>query len=64
MAKLLDWLKNIVRLLQTNNTTREKQLPNTGETNNTGFFASIIALIGGWYNTYRFQKKEKLKSFN
>ncbi|MGI2264078.1 LPXTG cell wall anchor domain-containing protein [Staphylococcus cohnii] len=48
---------NTTKVSASTNTTREKQLPNTGETNNTGFFASIIALIGGIILTVSRRKK-------
>ncbi|MDK7753919.1 LPXTG cell wall anchor domain-containing protein [Staphylococcus sp. UMB10092B] len=36
---------------------KKKQLPKTGETNNTGFFASVLALIGGILLTVFRRKK-------
>ncbi|WP_204171414.1 MULTISPECIES: LPXTG cell wall anchor domain-containing protein [unclassified Staphylococcus] len=48
---------NTSNVSATSNTIKKKQLPKTGETNNTGFFASVLALIGGILLTVFRRKK-------
>lgn len=49
--------ENTSNVSETSNTIKKKQLPKTGETNNTGFFASVLALIGGILLTVFRRKK-------
>ncbi|MCQ9294549.1 hypothetical protein BUY41_10620 [Staphylococcus cohnii] len=49
--------ENTSNVSATSNTIKKKQLPKTGETNNTGFFASVLALIGGILLTVFRRKK-------